>query len=421
MEKPRDQPIVTANSTPVGCDCIRHKGEIYGWALVARVFGALFATLFIGRDTVHGCYNSRFCFFGIRAPPSTTTPLLLVQRQSPLRSDSGLNIRICRLLRLLFCYFDATLILVNGFDSIAVLYRSISRRRFCIVFYSKVVGSSRGLRRRGLQRPWWFQFGGDECTPNIIPHVIHFWNITFVNNVVPVVQYVLQLQVLIWQVLKCLLIGRACRSEEVIRFSIPTVVIRIAIDAKTRPVAPLLESASKYPCLPILLQDAIPILTLLHSDHFSNPSVELYSNVVQRIVEKLCRSPTLASISFMASCKNSHVICESQLALPSQWKFLLLCRVRDRRGVMPEFLRLTRFGDGWRNWWVEEMWVLWTVGEEDRRGLMPEEASGRDLDALAMEKSPNLDAKWVPHGLCGEIPQQASEWVLWTNPPTWML
>ncbi|KAG5543673.1 hypothetical protein RHGRI_016434 [Rhododendron griersonianum] len=66
-----------------------------------------------------------------------------------------------------------------------------------------------------------------------------------------------------------------------------------------------------------------------------------------------------------------------------------LLAVRDRRGVMPEFLRLMGFGDGRRNWWVEEMWVLWRVGEEDRRGVMPAEAPERDLDALAVEKSPN--------------------------------
>ncbi|KAF7153291.1 hypothetical protein RHSIM_Rhsim01G0123400 [Rhododendron simsii] len=43
---------------------------------------------------------------------------------------------------------------------------------------------------------------------------------------------------------------------------------------------------------------------------------------------------------------------------------------------MPEFLRLTGFGDGRRNWWVEEIWVLWRVGEEDRMGLMSEASNG---------------------------------------------
>ncbi|KAF7147443.1 hypothetical protein RHSIM_Rhsim03G0048300 [Rhododendron simsii] len=44
---------------------------------------------------------------------------------------------------------------------------------------------------------------------------------------------------------------------------------------------------------------------------------------------------------------------------------------------MPDFLRLTGFGDGRRNWCVEEIFVLWRLGEEDRKGLMAEEASDR--------------------------------------------
>ncbi|KAF7129398.1 hypothetical protein RHSIM_Rhsim10G0163800 [Rhododendron simsii] len=44
---------------------------------------------------------------------------------------------------------------------------------------------------------------------------------------------------------------------------------------------------------------------------------------------------------------------------------------------MPELLRLKGFGDGRRICWVEEIWVLGRVGEEDQRGLMPEEASDR--------------------------------------------
>ncbi|KAF7153245.1 hypothetical protein RHSIM_Rhsim01G0114400 [Rhododendron simsii] len=83
---------------------------------------------------------------------------------------------------------------------------------------------------------------------------------------------------------------------------------------------------------------------------------------------------------------------------------------------MPEFLCLTGFGDGRRNWWVEEIRVLWTAREEDQRGVMPEEASGRDLDALTVEKSPNLDAEFLTgfvekspnrrlNGFCAQIPQ----------------
>ncbi|KAF7137956.1 hypothetical protein RHSIM_Rhsim07G0158600 [Rhododendron simsii] len=119
---------------------------------------------------------------------------------------------------------------------------------------------------------------------------------------------------------------------------------------------------------------SMPILI----DHFSGPSADFCGNVAQRIVRKLCRSPTLSSISFMASHKNSLVIFESQLALPSLYGPEAQpqcddCQVRDRRGLMLEFLCLTGFGDGQRNCWVEEIWILWRVGEEDWRGLMPEE------------------------------------------------
>ncbi|KAG5528327.1 hypothetical protein RHGRI_029110 [Rhododendron griersonianum] len=103
--------------------------------------------------------------------------------------------------------------------------------------------------------------------------------------------------------------------------------------------------------------------------------------VSNRVALTICSSPVV-----IVGSQSSTTIC-THTKLPLRSRSAL--QVRNQRGVMPEFLRLTGIGDGRRNWWVEETWVLWRVGEEDRRGVMPAEASERDLDALAVEKSPN--------------------------------